>query len=87
LKKEHIIKTNNIENLKNEKRILEKIDSYFIIKLKFTFQTREKIFMAFDYYNGGELFFFPFTKISKVSRRDGKILCSRNLLRINLSSQ
>jgi len=57
LKKTQILKNKNIENIKNEKKILENIDHPFIIKLRFTFQNKEKIFMAFDYYNGGELFF------------------------------
>jgi tRNA A-37 threonylcarbamoyl transferase component Bud32 len=46
------------ENLiQTEKRVLEKIDHPFIIKLHVTFQTPEKLFMLFDYNNGGELFF------------------------------
>jgi serine/threonine protein kinase len=57
LKKEHILKTKNLVNIKNEKRLLERIDCSFIIKLRFTFQNKEKIFMVLDYYNGGELFF------------------------------
>jgi serine/threonine protein kinase len=57
IKKHQIVKNKNIENIKNEKRILEKIDHPFIIKLRFTFQNRDKLFLAFDYYNGGELFF------------------------------
>lgn len=57
LKKSHIIATRNLTNLKNEKKILMKIDSPFIIKLRHTFQSKDKIFMTFDYYNGGELFF------------------------------
>jgi len=57
MKKLQILKNKNIQNIKNEKKILEKINHPFIIKLRFTFQTKEKIFMAFDYYNGGELFF------------------------------
>lgn len=57
LKKIQLIKTKNIQNIKFEKKILETINYPFVIKLKFTFQDREKIFMGFDYYNGGELFF------------------------------
>ena len=57
LKKFHILKTNNVENLKNEKKILSRLDNPFIIKLHKTFQDKEKIYMLFDYYNGGELFF------------------------------
>jgi len=57
IKKSQILKNKNIENIKNEKRILEFLNHPFIINLRFTFQNKEKIFMAFDYYNGGELFF------------------------------
>jgi len=57
VKKDYIVKTKNLENIKNEKALLEKIDNPFIIKLHFTFQNREKIFFAFSYCNGGELFF------------------------------
>jgi hypothetical protein len=57
IKKAHIMAIRTIENIKNEKQVLEKIDNPFIIKLIKTMQSREKIFMIFDYYNGGELFF------------------------------
>lgn len=57
LKKDHIEMTRNVDNLKTEKTILEKISNPFIIKLNSTFQNSEKIFMVFDYCNGGELFF------------------------------
>ena len=57
IKKIQIIKNNNIENIKTEKAILSKINNNFIIKLKNTFQDKDKIYMAFEYYNGGELFF------------------------------
>ncbi len=57
VKKDYIIKTKNVGNLKNEKKLLEKINNPFIIKLHFTFQNKEKIFFAFTYCNGGELFF------------------------------
>jgi protein-serine/threonine kinase len=57
IKKAQILKNKNIENIKNEKKILENLSHPFIIKLHYTFQNKDKIFMAFDYYNGGELFF------------------------------
>ena len=57
IKKGQILKNKNIENIKNEKKVLENLDNPFIIKLHYTFQNKDKIFMAFDYYNGGELFF------------------------------
>lgn len=57
VKKDYIIRTKNLENLKNEKKLLEKVNCPFIIRLHFTFQNKEKIFFAFSYCNGGELFF------------------------------
>jgi serine/threonine protein kinase len=44
-------------NIINEKRILEIVDSPFIVKLRFSFQDKNKIIMGFDYHNGGELFY------------------------------
>lgn len=57
IKKAHIVQTKNVANIINEKKILQEIDNPFIIKLRYSFQNKEKIFMAFDYHNGGELFF------------------------------
>jgi protein-serine/threonine kinase len=57
LKKSEIIEMKCNHLIKAEKRVLEKIDHPFIIKLHLTFQTSEKLYMLFDYNNGGELFF------------------------------
>jgi serine/threonine protein kinase len=57
IKKMHILKTNSLHNIINEKKIFEVIDSPFIIKLRQTFQDKEMVYLLFDYYNGGELFF------------------------------
>lgn len=57
LKKEHLVSTKNVKNIINERKILSDLDNNFIVKLRFTFQSKEKLFMAFDYHNGGELFF------------------------------
>jgi protein-serine/threonine kinase len=55
MKCEHLIKA--------EKRVLEKVDHPFVIKLHQTFQTQDKLYMLFDYNNGGELFFHLQKKI------------------------
>jgi serine/threonine protein kinase len=57
LKKEHLVSTKNVRNIINERRLLSEINNNFIVKLRFTFQSSEKLFMAFDYHNGGELFY------------------------------
>ncbi len=57
IKKQHIVQTKNVSNIINEKKLLQIIDHPFIVKLRYSFMNKEKIFMAFDYHNGGELFF------------------------------
>ena len=58
VKKENLINSKKVlENLKNEKKVLELVECPFIIKLKCTFQDHEKIYLAFEYHNGGDLFF------------------------------
>jgi serine/threonine protein kinase len=37
--------------------ILERLDSPFIVKLHFAFQTPERLYFVIDFLNGGELFF------------------------------
>lgn len=57
LKKKHMIKRNQVEHIKTERKILELIDQPFIIKLKFAFQNNQKLYLVMDYCPGGELFF------------------------------
>lgn len=57
LKKEHLVSTKNVKNILTEKQLLCELSHNFIIKLHFTFKSKEKLFMGFDYHNGGELFF------------------------------
>ena len=40
-----------------ERDILEKIDSPFIVKLQYAFQTPTKLYFVMDFLNGGELFY------------------------------
>jgi serine/threonine protein kinase len=57
LKKKHMIKRNQVEHIKTERKILELIDHPFIIKLKYAFQNPQKLYLVMDYCPGGELFF------------------------------
>jgi len=52
-----MIKKNQVEHTKTERQILELIDHPFIIKLKYAFQTPEKLYFIMDYCPGGEIFF------------------------------
>ncbi|CAK9032147.1 Protein kinase 2 (PK2) [Durusdinium trenchii] len=58
LKKEQVLKRKQFEHTMAERRILEEIDHPFIVSLRFAFQTTQKLYMIFDYFNGGELFHY-----------------------------
>ncbi|MCQ2815857.1 MAG: protein kinase [archaeon] len=57
LKKKAMIKKNQVEHIKAERKIMELINFPFIIKLKYAFQTPAKLYLVMDYCPGGELFF------------------------------
>ena len=57
LKKASMVKRNQVEHIKTERKVLELVDHPFIIKLKYAFQTPEKLYLVMDYCPGGELFF------------------------------
>jgi len=65
LRKKKVIKTSQVEHTKAERqylfyvnnlRILEKIEHPFIVTLRYAFQTKQKLYMVFEYAPGGELF-------------------------------
>ena len=57
LKKKAMIKRNQVTHIKAERRIMELIDHPFIVKLRYAFQSPQKLYMVMDYCPGGELFF------------------------------
>src|SRR5438128_9821328 len=57
LKKQQLIARKQVAHTKTERKVLEEIDSPFIVSLKFAFQTENKLYMILDYFTGGELFF------------------------------
>lgn len=58
LKKDHIIKRKQFDHTMTERRILQEVDHPFIVSLRFAFQTTSKLYMVFDFFNGGELFHY-----------------------------
>lgn len=58
LKKDQVIKRKQYEHTMAERRILEDIDHPFVVSLRFAFQTPSKLYMIFDFFNGGELFHY-----------------------------
>lgn len=58
LKKEMVLKRKQYEHTLSERRILENIDHPFIVSLRFAFQSEHKLYMVFDFFNGGELYHY-----------------------------
>ena len=49
-------KTSYVENIQAERDILTKCHHPFIVNMRCSFQTREKVFIVMDFLSGGELF-------------------------------
>jgi protein-serine/threonine kinase len=47
-----------VEHTKTERRVLERIKHPFIVRMKYAFADREKLYFVLDYCHGGELFFY-----------------------------
>lgn len=57
LKKRHVVKTQQVDSTKAERRILNSMDHPFVVKLRYAFQSSSKLYMVMDYYGGGSLFY------------------------------
>jgi len=51
-----IIKRNFFDNLKNEKKIMEKISNPFVVKMEYCFTSPSYVFFAMQFKQGGELY-------------------------------
>merc|ERR1712228_918447 len=57
LKKKDLVARKQVVHTNTERRILANIDHPFLVSLRYAFQTKTKLFMVMDFFNGGELFF------------------------------
>lgn len=57
LKKEVIIKKDEVEHTMTENRVLQSTRHPFLIGLKYSFTTQDRLCFVMEYVNGGELFF------------------------------
>ena len=46
-----------VEHTKSERKILMEINHPFIVRLRYAFQSEDKLYLVTDYYNGGSLFY------------------------------
>lgn len=58
LKKKHIRQLGQVDHTLSERRILEQISHPFIVKLKYAFKDRERLYFVLNYCVGGELHFY-----------------------------
>jgi len=57
VRKDLIVKMLQVEHIKSERDLLYKLHFPFIVKMRYAFQTKKKLFFIFDYIKGGELFY------------------------------
>jgi len=57
LRKENVIKRNQVEHTQTERRVLEAVSHPFIVTLNYAFQTPKKLYMVLEFCPGGELFY------------------------------
>ncbi|KAF5747684.1 serine/threonine-protein kinase [Tripterygium wilfordii] len=57
MRKDKIMEKDHAEYMTAERDILTKIDHPFIVQLKYSFQTKYRLYLVLDFINGGHLFF------------------------------
>ncbi|KAK9290337.1 hypothetical protein L1049_008504 [Liquidambar formosana] len=57
MRKDKIMEKNHAEYMKAERDILTKMDHPFIVQLRYSFQTKYRLYLVLDFVNGGHLFF------------------------------
>ncbi|XP_047307233.1 serine/threonine-protein kinase AtPK2/AtPK19-like [Impatiens glandulifera] len=57
MRKDKIMERNHAEYMKAERDILTKIQHPFIVQLRYSFQTKYRLYLVLDFVNGGHLFF------------------------------
>ncbi|CAN3355498.1 serine/threonine-protein kinase Ypk1p [Diutina catenulata] len=57
LRKQHIIAKMEVDHTMAERTVLARVSNPFIVPLKFSFQSPEKLYLVLSFINGGELYF------------------------------
>ena len=57
LRKENLLKTNNVSYTITERNILRNIRHPYIASLHFAFQTHGKVYLVMEFLNGGQLLY------------------------------
>merc|ERR1719359_2259878 len=81
LRKENVIKRNQVEHTKTERHVLEAVSHPFIVNLVYAFQTPKKLYFVLEYCQGGELF-FHLSRAGRFSEQRCRFYSSEILLAI-----
>ncbi|KAJ6801917.1 serine/threonine-protein kinase AtPK2/AtPK19-like [Iris pallida] len=57
MRKDRIMEKNHAEYMKAERDILTKVEHPFVVQLRYSFQTKYRLYLVLDFVNGGHLFF------------------------------
>ncbi|EYU42504.1 hypothetical protein ABFS82_09G028800 [Erythranthe guttata] len=57
MRKDTIIKNKHVDYMRAERDILTKVVHPFIVQLRYSFQTKSKLYLILDFINGGHLFY------------------------------
>lgn len=56
IRKAHIVSRSEVTHTLAERTVLAQVNNPFIVPLKFSFQSKEKLYLVLAFVNGGELF-------------------------------
>jgi len=79
MKKNKIIREKKLKPILSERKVLEKLNHPFIIKLHWAFQTNEELFFVMDLCTGGEIF-FHLNRLKQFTEKDAKFYFAEILL-------
>lgn len=86
LKKEYIIRKNQVEHTKTERSVLGYVHHPFIVGLNMAFQTKANLFFILDYCAGGELF-FHLGKVGRFTEDRSKFYAAQIILALEYVHQ
>jgi serine/threonine protein kinase len=79
LKKKEMIKRDQVVHVKTEKRIMEMVDHPFIVKLRYAFHNKQKLYIITNFLPGGELF-FHLSRVERFNEASAKFYASQMVL-------
>jgi len=82
LRKDNIIKRNQVEHTRTERSVLGYVNHPFIVGLNMAFQNKDKLYFVLDYCAGGELF-FHLSKVGKFAEHRARFYASEIVLAIS----